>query len=124
MKVKVGQWVRTNYGMIGKLDMRYSATYRGSELLEFHYTVDTIDNPRIKHGVTHENVIKVADTPQKLIEVGDLICGYNGVCFIVDDCCPACVFDRGTLDFDSHEITAIYTPNKDKSQYTLQWRVE
>ena len=106
--MKVGQWVK--YQVIPK--GKWIRTREG--YIQYRHI----------EGITIIDVM-VANTPQELVQVGDLI-------KIVDEyCIPITIEVSGVYNgiietqvervYPEH-IEAIYTPNKDKTQYTEQWR--
>ena len=71
-----------------------------------------------------KDIIKVTDTPEILMEVGDLVC-TNG------DNIPKCIEHKDKLKYYKglkfmkyNSITKILTPNEDESVYTLQYSRE
>ena len=64
-------------------------------------------------------MVKLADTPQELIQVGDLVsCSrYYDLPSIIDEE----DYEQLLEEYWQPFITKIYTPNEDKSQYTIQW---
>ena len=113
MEIKVGQWVRTSAGHISKV-----------------IAIPTIGKGTFKHIefllesglqiVYADKLIAVANDPRELIQVGDLV-EFNSLIGRV-----RCIVDNKVYTEQSYEksknILAIYTPNKDKTQYTEQWR--
>ena len=105
MNIKVGQWVRI-----------------GETIFQWKHDLWDITNG------------KVANTPQELVQCEDLILTKKENTLEVD----AITYYQNEIlyyetiietDIDIHviktypnEIITIYTPNKDKTQYTLQWR--
>ena len=77
-----------------------------------------------KHYLVLEDV-KIADTPQELIQVGDLvetdIYPLLPVTEVLNDLHINCYCEKFIRVKDGCNITKIYTPNEDKSVYTLQW---
>lgn len=119
MKIKVGQWVRTKTNIITKVidvDEWNKKPRYWYKITEDFAIADTEDN------------LKVANTPQELVQVGDLV-EAKGNIFI-----PIRFYQgngkllvSGWFNLDGefislNDITAIYTPNKDRTQYTEQWR--
>lgn len=80
---------------------------------------------RISESYTVIDVI-VADTPQGLVQEGDLVehrkysNGEIERVTEIDNLLGSIETENDILYL--YDIIAIYTPNKDKTQYTLQWR--
>jgi hypothetical protein len=122
MKIKVGQWVREDnkyFGRIIKFTGEYSGMYRTKKYdMEQQFLLDYKHNLRVNEYCN----IKVADTPQELIQVGDLIKTtlLNGHIFEIDsdywltDCLKNNVLKT---------ITAIYTKDE-QGNYIKQWEKE
>ena len=101
MKIKVGQYVRTDKNLI----IRMSTSYQVARIEEFH------------------TITKIANNPRELIEVGDLV-------FINDDMeiVKKIIHEKGwTYFIDRYEnhcaieyITKILTPNSNGG-FDLQW---
>lgn len=75
----------------------------------------------------HIGEIKVADTPQELIEVGDLVkhnCNDETVIEEVILIITEASLETTNTIMGSNWVTKIYTPNNDNSIYTLQWEAE
>ena len=113
MKIKVGQYVRRKNGIIDKvLDI-----IKDDKLGEYlHCGHRGIFDYKLKD-------LKVANTPQELIEVGDLV-SINEWTFIVTYINNGIINGDAQLNIKTTKITKIYTPNKDKSVYTLQYSKE
>ena len=98
MKIKVGQWVRKSNGVF--------------------YQLQPIDM------YTNWTVDRVKDTPQELIEVGDLIFDLNNIPFIVQrDSYGNLVMNKNDMIYLEqfiYDITKILTPNS-VGGYDLQW---
>ena len=107
MEVKVGQWVRYKDGSILPIE-------------------NYLDLEEAKQGEANGNCI-FGSTPQELTLKGDMIYSSEfsnyGKQEIINKL-------RDTVDTSGGKrikvktITAIYTPNEDKTQYTEQWRVK
>jgi hypothetical protein len=98
MKVNKNQWVRLESGVIFQSEFDGDSNF----------------------------AVAVKDTPQELVQVGDLVKFKNNS----DD-----KFYKGIItnieygyvnvqfaSFMPKKITAIYTPNSDRTAYTLQWK--
>ena len=101
MKIKVGQWFRS-----------------GDTL--YHYNED-------ESGIL-PNYMIIANTPQELIQVGDLvetdIYPLLPVTEVLNDLHINCYCEKFIRVKDGCDIIKIYTPNEDKSVYTLQWEIK
>ena len=123
MEIKLGQYVRDEvyFGRITKVN-EYDGMFKTSRYmyLEEQYLLDH------KHNLRKERCnIKIANTPQELIEVGDLIVDSEyGYPFRADQ-----VFkDNIVNDIEGwiipfNEITKILTPNSNGG-YDLQWSAD
>ena len=129
MKIEIDKWLRTAYGLnkVIRIDDEVEDTCG-----LIHLNDSTFYNFYTKKGkVFLEDGIdyKVADTPQELIQDIDIVeaneyyefqnpmkvySNVDGVINVSGKC--------GGYKHD--EITKIYTPNEDKSQYTLQWEAK
>ena len=126
MKIKVEQFIRTKHGLdkIIKIDDEVDDTCG-----LIHLTDNTFYNFYIENGeVFLEDKIdyKVASIPQELIEAGDLVTydtGMTSDTFIVTENVMEWIKGRG-ICIHKQWITKIYTPNEDKSQFTLQYSKE
>lgn len=108
MRVKVGQWVRYNYGKVKNGIIQYCEWHREDEI----------------------QIIKVADTPQELIQVGDLVFIKNYweeplvVSHIDNNGKPLANVRTSSgserIDLTRKKITKILTPNANGG-YDLQW---
>ena len=109
VNMKIAQWVRNKLNEIFKLEAFH---------IEMHFMVEK------------NYFIKVADTPQELIQAGDAveIKGYKDtITVVITEVCGDVLYTRGTgyeLEFHIDNVVAILTPNEDKSIYTEQWKVE
>ena len=88
----------------------------------------------IKVCVSYKNVYEevifqynnIANTPQELIQVGDLVdddvMGYLVEVLAINNNGGLLTneYNDGQYIY-SYQVVKIYTPNEDKSQYTLQW---
>lgn len=120
MKIEVGQWFRTQWNTIYK----------------FNGTFDT-DDEDIKcvwstsgNLVSLVDIVKVADTPQELIQDKDLITFNQNP--VDEEICESIVFevdDWGKLyddlekEFSRVEVLKIFTPNSN-GDYIKQWEAE
>ena len=111
MKIKVGQWVRFKNDImaINKIEKKDNITWlyvNGGIFSAFGYEM-------------YKNDIKIANTPQELIEVGDLIM-LGCICEVER------VYDKkvnvGMFSYEHKEITKILTPKG--KDYICQWEVE
>jgi|LGVF01.2.fsa_nt_gb hypothetical protein len=110
MKIKVGQWIKDKHGDIFSVLDIYQNDY-------YCLVNETLA------GIDFKSIIKVANTPQELIEVGDLV-GY--IDFIDDEyhiILVKCVEDVNMITGASTQITKILTPNSNGG-YDLQWEAE
>ena len=103
MKIKVGQWVRLNNSQLEYVD------YLVNDMNNHYYVLYT------------STISKVADTPQELIEVGDLVFSSNEVVMEVKKTSSILFYSTGyTVGFRKDKIIKILTPNS-KGGYDLQW---
>jgi hypothetical protein len=119
MKAEVGQWIRS-----------CNFIYQVEKIRVFggkNQVVGTCKGAPIKSVCTDfDEIEQVANTPQELVQTGDLIETNN---------IPRPHYVQSITGFDGKyleynqlyrvhrdDITAIYTPNKNKTQYTEQWR--
>ena len=105
MEVRVGQWARRNDDRIFQIFPTYCLTNSDWKSKEFGYD---------------DTIIKVADTPKELVQEGDLV-EWNNQTFKIGNGHLEVTLSRLRV-FDN--ITAIYTPNEDKTVFTEQWRVK
>ena len=115
MEIKAGQWVRTKSGCIGYV-------FALSDGVVGDFDIEVVFEGEIKQALTYEeNIIKVANTPQELVECGDLVeTKYKPFPRYVFDVSKNFV-EFGKLDFITKEyITKILTPNSNGG-YDLQW---
>ena len=73
-----------------------------------------------------EVIIKVANTAQELIQVGDLVTYDTGITndtFIVTENVSEWIKGKG-ICIHKQWIIRILTPNKDTTVYTLQWEAK
>ena len=80
----------------------------------------------LDYWLSNKDIIKTASTPQELIEVGDLVklkhCNVPMPIIYVSE--------NGVMPIEKEEcvgfefVEAIYTPNEDKTVYTLQYSKE
>ena len=119
MEIKVGQWVRTknnHFARIHQNDLVCLKETNGSLAYDTREKDDAM-------------IIKVSNTPQELIDVGDLvkINGYKDTLIIeVSEYYDDTIDIRGAgyeLDFNINNVIAIYTPNSNGG-YDLQWEEE
>jgi len=116
MEIKVGQWVRDDWNNIGIVT---NVLDRGAIYF------DNIDSHMLRFPDQNE-IIKVADTPQELIQVGDLVYGDG---YITPREVYSVNIKEGNVTIIEHEyytykldtITKILTPNSNGG-YDLQWR--
>jgi hypothetical protein len=139
MNVEVGQWVRDLKGLIGKVDdittkkeYAWSWTHHGiidtnDRLEEGHIGYVTTNKKDGKYSVTvgFEDITAVANTPQELIQVGDLYTDKHNRKY-------ECLFIQNGVLYSHYfglarpcgtvltNITAIYTPNEN-GDYIKQW---
>ena len=126
MEVRVGQWVRGTHKFINDIPrIRFLKVDELTKICNWpHYKGLHKDAYNKNMYIRKEDIIKIADTPQELIQVGDLveIGNSNNRVLQVDRLHHdiQCVeFNDIVICYD--QITKIFTPNKDKSVYTLQW---
>ena len=126
MKVKVGQWLRRE----NEIDIIRFKGFRTDKTPYIAFRRMGIIN-------TENSNYIIKDTPQELIQVGDLVYAPKfrnnesrnlfEVCDIeeysVNDKNLVAIFDEYGNDLKDY-VEAIYTPNEDKTQYTEQWRKE
>ncbi|MCK4442004.1 MAG: hypothetical protein KAU90_08345 [Sulfurovaceae bacterium] len=111
MKIEIGQWVRDRYGNIFSVLDVYQNEY-------YCLVNETLE------GVDFKSIIKVANTPQELIQVGDLVKFYHSFKVEVVGIKKNLLrVSSGSWHF-MEEIIELYTPNEDKSVYTLQYKKE
>lgn len=113
MNVKLGQYGRTEEGVI----------FQRVGIADNGYTV--IVNGKFTMLSYSDNITKVANTPTELIEVGDLVVLDNELLEVkgfgeYDEFHIG--YKCGMLYRVHKDITKILTPNKDKTQYTSQWK--
>jgi hypothetical protein len=110
MEVKVGQWVRTDLGNI----IQPSKIEIDKSIWEC--------NDRLFYDTLTCTIIKIANTPQELIEVGDLVScsGYYVLPRVIDEGDCEQLLSKYWQPF----ITKILTPNSNGSVYTQQWEAD
>lgn len=119
MKIKVGQFVRYIDGVIYEVENE-------------RYVLDDV-----YEDLYNGHITKVADTPQELVMVGDIVeilkrrinidyhdFNRNVKLEVMNKSLDAYIGFGSDNDFHINDIVAIYTPNAEKTQYTLQWRKE
>lgn len=106
MEIKIGQYVRREDNRI----------FKGLPAFKNGY-----DNWENKQSCLAYHLVKVATTPQELIEVGDLISGKGFGFGLIEITCEE---DLRIILKDCQDVTKILTPNEDKTVYTCQWEAE
>ena len=121
MEIKVG-YFRTNLGLINQIigvnKELDNIVIKGKDVI---YSFGAYENIFGDYNIT--------DRPQELIQVGDLIChneweDYDELELVRGVLKTKDILLSGSVPVFPENITKIYTPNKDKSQYTLQWESE
>ena len=118
MEVKVEQWVRSGKDI--KEVLLVEQDEKRVTVLDDVWRYWYMERGKNFAGYL-QFIEKVADTPQELIRVGDLVWHKH----IASN--PTLIKDKEELEWllESFKIiTKIYTPNEDKSVYTLQWEAD
>jgi hypothetical protein len=146
MKIKVGQWVRMDNGMIYQItdifwkDTRYFYSVISqyevdiTEEMENHFlglTTNKQDgtynwNFTITFNEWDNKIIKVADTPKELVQVGDLVEFEDGdIMFIsrIDNNVITHSFNKMAFLRVTNRVTKIYTLDSN-GNYIKQWERE
>ena len=117
MKIKVGQWVRfgDNIMKVVEIEDKEGTIWinvNGGIFSAFGYDM-------------YKNDIKVADTPQELIQVGDLVeTVWTTIAVIpVYEVEKGKIIDSPFSAIDNEDITKILTPNS-KGDYIKQWETK
>ena len=117
--MKVGHWVRTEETDFFKVILYVEKLHANNEKYVTSIPIGVLD------------IIKTANTPQELIQVGDLVevkLIQNSFLLTYEVFKNQGVLYIGTgyhmIKLDFSTVIKIYTPSVDKSQYTLQWEVE
>ena len=120
--MEVGQWVRLTYRdelLIGKL----AETPHHSSML---CVLIRLGEQYLRTPFV--SIIKVANTAQELIQVGDLVefkmSGNIRLELAVKHHNKYDTLETTYAEVSLKYISKIYTPNEDKSVYTLQWSKE
>lgn len=131
MKGEIGQYIRTTTGKIWQINIIWKDGVKAIWALSSKNGNWTYIERDLEYdyGTSLIFVEKVADTPQELIEVGDLV-KYNCLSstrtrFVgrKDECgWFRDTENDGCIRFK--DITKILTPNADKTVYTQQWEQE
>jgi hypothetical protein len=111
MKIKVGQYARLNNGVIGE--------YIGMCDGECEHIM--LKTKETYHYETQ--IINVANTPQELIEVGDLVELSGEDVVIVQDIMINTIYTFVSGNVSINHITKILTPNTNGG-YDLQWEMK
>ena len=93
---------------------------------ELFYAIEDFDKETMTQHNLPSDIIKVANTPQELIQVGDLVFDGNVPSIVEMVMLEQKTFSIDYIDTDGFQgsiqnITKIFTPNEDKSVYTEQW---
>ena len=125
MEIKLGQYVRDEvyFGRITKVN-EYDGMFKTSRYIDIEeqYLLDH------KHNLRKERCnIKIANTPQELIEVRDLLFLNRNEPYIVEkDSYGTYIIMNNKLQYIETlllDITKILTPNSNGSVYTQQWSI-
>ena len=121
-----GKLVRTNDNIIDQIN------FVGNGFDHKEDYLFTLSKNDIEQFSNYENQMfdyigwSIANTPQELIQVGDLVEHVKNVEGekeqVVDIDLELGYIETRLFVLHISHITAIYTPNKDKTQYTLQWK--
>ena len=126
MEIKVGQWVRTSNGTtakVFKMEISKLVCVNLEGITKYVRNGKVFSSPTCNFVYTR--VLKVADTPQELIQVGDLyeltsnFTNRKQIFEATENDSIFKIIKNNSKDIEL--LTKIFTPNKDKSVYTLQW---
>ena len=123
--IKVEQWIRTAYGLdkVIRIDDEIENTCGLLYLKEGTFYNFYTENGKV--FLEDKVVYQTADTPQELIQVGDIVELENDAFTVKIEVINMRLKHLQSYhleyNLDMYEITKIYTPNKDKTVYTEQW---
>jgi len=118
MKIAVGKYIRTKFNEICLIveQIGDDTYFLRSSMIDGAFT-------EMQAYIIHieEITIKVANTPQELIEVGDLVFfTYGDKSILFNDIITSELGVKGIKDSEIVNVLKILTPN-DKRGYTLLW---
>ena len=118
MQIKVGQWVRTDY-----LFEQMTASDSWEHI--FGYELDDDNSITLSNEEVEQYNVTVADTPQELVQVGDLVEFEDGDRMFVDRFDGLVIthsFNKMAFVRVINRVTAIYTKDSE-GNYIKQWEV-